>query len=271
MAAPLLIDYVADWRKRLRGRLYTQFRNKVTWEAWVQLIGRQAQDTEDAVQSLLTLWDITNSFGANLDRIGRAIGQKRLGVDDITYRLYLFTRVLANKSTGTPEEIFSVMRALFGSSAAPRYTLGLVKAFSIRLGFVLTRTQAIIAASFLHDSKESGARANFEWQEFSDDQMFEFADIDPIPSTTISVFANGGDTTLQVASVVGFPAAGRLQVAVGNAFREYVYYSSIVGSTFQLTSALVSFHPVGHVVHGYSSSSVGLGFDDGYFAGAVQA
>ncbi len=187
MADPIKIDYISDWRKRLRGRLYTQFRNKVTWEKWVQLLGRQAQDVEDAGQSLLTLWDIANSEGANLDRIGRAIGQKRLGTDDPTYRLYLFARVVSNKSTGTPENIYAVMRALFGDDAGPVYKGGWVKQFAVKIaGVVLTRAQALVAVEFLHTSKESGARGILEWQESPTAALFTF---DSGPGYDVGVYA----------------------------------------------------------------------------------
>ncbi len=269
MAAPIKIDYIADWKKRLRGRLYTQFRNKVTWEGWVQLLGRQAQDTEDAAQSLLTLWDIANSEGVNLDRIGRAIGQKRLGSDDATYRLYLFARVLANKSSGTPEEIYSVMRALFGTTAGPRYYGGFVKAFSIRIaGAILTRAQALIAAAFLHDSKEAGARATLEWQEYADSLMFEFAsDHATVSSTTSSGLIGGVTTTVPLVNATSFPDSGRVYISGSN--NEYARYISKAGNTLTLSAAVTLGHSAGDTVEVIFGD--GLGFDDGYFAGALQA
>lgn len=169
------IDYVESWAQRLRGRLYAQFRNATTWQKWCdEILGPQFQDLEDATQSLLSLLDIDNSVGAQLDMIGRYVGQPRLGLLDVTYRLYLRARVLANKSTGTVEEIFAIMRALYGASAGPRYLPGYVKQFAIRITKTLTRTEALVGVSFLGSSKEAGARGLLEWRETDSASVFTF-------------------------------------------------------------------------------------------------
>lgn len=181
------IDYIASWPARLRTRLYAQFRDKVTHKQWADLLGRQQQDVEDATQTLLTLLDIDASEGVQLDVIGRIVGQPRTGVDDPTYRLYLRARILANRSTGTVENIYAVMRALFGQDTArPVYSGGWVKQFSIRLGFVLTRTQALVALEFLGDAKEAGARGILEWIESPASAVFTY---DSGPGYDVGVWA----------------------------------------------------------------------------------
>ena len=170
------IDYVDDWAARLRSRLFTQFRDATSWQAWCdEVLGPQFQDLEDAAQTLLTLLDIDASEGVQLDNIGRIVGQSRNGVNDPTYRLYLSARVLANKSTGTVDDIFKVMRALFGQDETqPTYHGGWVKQFAIRIGEALTRAEALIAVEFLGDAKEAGARGILEWTESPPASMFQF-------------------------------------------------------------------------------------------------
>lgn len=282
MADPVKIDYVADWRKRLRGRLFTQFRNKTTWEGWVQLLGRQAQDLEDAAQSLLTLWDIDNSHGVNLDRIGRAIGQKRLGVDDATYRLYLRARVLANKSTGTPEDLFSLMRALFGSSAAPRYWSGYVKAFAINIsGAILTRTQALVALSFLRDAKEAGAGGILEWAESADADLMHFDaarsigldQIDAgVPFSSITIDGDGDDFLLWD------PQGGTVVIEPGTVREESFTYQGVTFSNQTLDFSSPQVPAFTHNSFEYYCQAVaspvpvvGNGFDEGVLAGALRA
>lgn len=160
------IDYVADWYTRLRGRLYKQFKYKTKFGLWSDMIARQVTDLENAMQALLTLISIDDSIGAQLDNLGRLIGQQRAGVDDATYRLYLKARIVARRSKGTPEDIYSVMRALFGTSSPMRITTSGVgvKAFRVTVHTVLTAAQVLIAISFLRQSKESGARALLDWQ-----------------------------------------------------------------------------------------------------------
>ncbi len=186
MAAPVTIDAITSWQQRLTGLLYEQYKNTVTWAGWVTLLARQFQDLENSAQSLLTLLDITNSVGPQLDVIGRIVGQPRLGASDATYRLYLFARVVANKSTSTVEDLYSVFTSLF-PGAVIVYKPGFVKQFAIRIvSPVLTRAQALIALEFLGDAREGGARGILEWQESPTSALFTF---DAGPGFDVGVYA----------------------------------------------------------------------------------
>src|SRR5262249_50537515 len=111
----ITVDYISDWASRLRTRLYTQFRNKTTWNAWIDnVLAPQFQDLEDAAQTLLGIVDIDNSQGAQLDVLGRIVGRQRNGDDDPTYRLHLKATIAANKSSGDPESLYTVFHALLG-------------------------------------------------------------------------------------------------------------------------------------------------------------
>jgi hypothetical protein len=170
------IDYVNDWSARLRSRLYQQFKSSVSWQQWCdEVLGPQFQDLEDAGQTLLTLLSIEDSEGVQLDNIGRHIGQPRSGVDDETYRLYLSARVLANKSDGTAEDIFKVLRALYGQDETrPTYHGGWVKQFAVRVAAAITRTEALVGVQFLGDTKEAAARGILEWIESAPASVFQF-------------------------------------------------------------------------------------------------
>ena len=136
------------------------------------MIARQVQDFEDAAQALLTIISIDDSIGAQLDNLGRLVGQPRVNADDATYRLYLKARIVARRSNGTPELIYKVFRALFGSPSMVLVTSGVgVKAFRLTLNTAITAAQAVIGLSFLRDAKESGARAVLEWQTSVDSVM----------------------------------------------------------------------------------------------------
>lgn len=164
------IDYVADWETRLLGRLYWQFRGKPNITAWVKMVARQFQDVEDVYQAILTIISIDDSVGAQLDNLGRFLGQPRAGLDDATYRLYLKARIIANKSDGTPEAIYKVFRALFGSAVSMVLTTSDVgvKAFKMYVQGILTAAQVRAGLTFLRRSKEAGARAVLEWQPAAD-------------------------------------------------------------------------------------------------------
>lgn len=272
MSTPITVDYEANWSARLASLLYRQFRNKVTWNLWVVLLARQAQDVEDAIQSMFSLLDIDGSEGVQLDVIGRIIGQQRLGLDDVTYRLYLRARIVANRSTGTPEDMYDVFRALYGATIGLIYTPGLVKQFSLRVVGAITAAQALIGVDFLHDSKEAAARGILEWQQSANVDMFEFAS-SPLYTATLQSAASSSDVTINLTGASSsWPSSGRVFIGEGRSFREYVNYTNLVvagTSVMTLATGLVNFYQVGVLVE--LMSGPGMGFDDGNFSGALQA
>lgn len=192
---PISVDYVPSWADRLRTRLFTEFRNKTTWNAWIDsVLAPQFDALESSAQSLFSALDIDNSSGTELDVIGRVVGQTRLAADDPTYRLYLRARIVANQSSGTPENIYSVFAALYGIAARFIATTAQMgdKAFTLTVLTVLTRTQALVGVGFLTDSKEGGARGVLEWQENPSSALFTFDSTNAAQGFDAGVFAGAG-------------------------------------------------------------------------------
>lgn len=159
------LDYIESWATRLANRLYFQWRYAVSQNAWVTFLAAQAQDMEDAGQSLFSLPSIDDQEGANLDTIGDLIGQPRTVTDDATYRTYIKARIQANRSKGTAEELYEILRGLLGESIGLIYVGGGIKQFVIRVIGPITATQARAAVDFVGRGKEAGARGILEWQE----------------------------------------------------------------------------------------------------------
>jgi hypothetical protein len=174
--AAITIDFIDDWITRLRGRVYAQWIDSVSWGRWVEMLGRAAQDWENAAQTLFTVLDIDNSVGPQLATIGRIIGQVDPGLGDATYRVFLKARIQANRSTGGGEDIYKVFRALYGETIGLILTTSPIKTLTLRVKGQITATQGSYGMDFLRDSKEVGARAILEWQEFADDSMLIFSD-----------------------------------------------------------------------------------------------
>jgi hypothetical protein len=270
------IDYVADWAARLRGRLYAQFRDDASWQQWCdEVLGPQFQDLEDSAQSLLKLYDIDASEGELLDLIGRVVGQRRLGTLDPVYRLYLKARVLANRSTGTPENIYDVLRALYGAATArPMYIGGWNKQFAVRVRAVIEREAALVGADLLRSAKESGARGILEWQESADADLYYLDSAHATLTTALVGF--GAATTLDVTTTEGFPTSGAtLVLDPGGAAQEVggIAILGIISSTqLSISNGSLYDHPIGTVVQLVTSPIVvGKGLDLGLFAGAKQA
>lgn len=185
-----MIDYVDSWQKRLRKRLYWQFKDVADWIALADMIAAQAQDMEDAAQAVLTITSIDDSVGPQLDVIGRVVKQDRLGASDAVYRMYLKAKILVNRSGGTIENIYAVFNALFGAIGFS-VTYGGTKHFVLRVWGAISNGN--IGRLFLRMAKESGARATLEWQQSADAQMFTFDGGDGLGFGSVSDPTQGGN------------------------------------------------------------------------------
>lgn len=280
---PYKIDYVSDWNARLLSRTYEQFKGKAKLQAFAtNVIAPQAQATEEATQQLVTMTMIANSIGAQLDVIGRIVGQPRAGVDDITYRLYLRARVLANKSSGTVSDLYAVFAALYSLTGTgnmlyvPGWPVGFgtpgQASFELRILVPITDLQAMVGVGFLSDSKDAGVRGILEWKEQTDALTFTFA-----VAAMLSVAAAINDRVLNVFDTSMLPATGSLTIDAGFGNAETIGYDVILSPTQVHTTAnLAQNHLVGAICE--LVGDPGLGFGDfnnitvgGAFAGAAQA
>jgi hypothetical protein len=66
------------------------------------------QTLEDAFQQLLTERGVDTAVGAQLDVLGRIVGQERAGMLDDDYRRLVRARISVNRSKGTIADVISV-------------------------------------------------------------------------------------------------------------------------------------------------------------------
>lgn len=97
------------------GHLIQKFRGKVKTEAFVTILASQIQDLENALFGIIAITDLDTVTGIQLDVLGKILNQPRNGQSDETYRLFLRARILVNISTGTVEEILSILSILLPS------------------------------------------------------------------------------------------------------------------------------------------------------------
>ncbi len=96
--------------------LIEQFKNKDNLRKFLTSFLEQIQDLEDAFDQILTLTDVVAvAFGQQLDNLGLIVGEERFGRSDEQYRIAIDTRILLNNSSGTPENIIALIRALESS------------------------------------------------------------------------------------------------------------------------------------------------------------
>jgi len=255
---PIRVDYVSDWKARLLGLIYEQFKGLPNIELIAtDVLAPQIQDLEDSGQTLFSLPSIDDSEGVNLDVIGRIVNQPRGGVDDPTYRSYLRGRIAANRSSGTPEDLYSVFAVLYGIPMRMIYFPGRIASFILQLLTPITPDQASIGTAFLGAAKDAGVRAILEWQEDVDAAMFYTAMAATVRRPTVN-----GDLFLATHFTAGFPASGQLVLDPGLVNEETVNYTAIAGPmVFTIASPGVQqVHSIGAAAE--LVGDPGLGFGD---------
>lgn len=90
--------------------------------AFLAALLKQVQKAEDALKAVILVRFIGFATGANLDSIGRLVGEDRLGrLDDDIYRKAIRLRIFINGSSGRPEDIIYIARQWTGVAVVNYY------------------------------------------------------------------------------------------------------------------------------------------------------
>jgi hypothetical protein len=98
-------------------RIIEQYKCSESMKAIVTALTEQVQIIEDESFGLFSRLDLANATGVLLDQYGTIIGLDRNGLDDDTYRLFLFAKIGQNTSNGEPERVIDNYKLLSGSSS----------------------------------------------------------------------------------------------------------------------------------------------------------
>lgn len=112
--------------ERIGPRLMQQFREAGRFVQSIKGDCIQMDDLEVGLFSLRTMQDLDACTGSLLDNLGLLFLEQRLGRDDDTYRGAIKIKA-SIRSFSTPEDIISVLKALFGASWVtyiPEYPAG---------------------------------------------------------------------------------------------------------------------------------------------------
>lgn len=123
------------------------------------------QSLEAALQQLLTERSIDTAVGAQLDVIGRIVGQPRNSLDDETYRRYCRARIATNKSNGTIENLITVTNlVVYDDDAYYEIDNQGAAAVVVRINDIsITADLANIVIKFLQDTVSAGVRVILEY------------------------------------------------------------------------------------------------------------
>lgn len=139
-----------------------------------------SQGVEDALQQLKTERFVDTAVGAQLDIIGRIVGQDREGLGDLDYRRYIRARISANTSSGTYEDLLTVaFLVVYDETASILLTQEGPATLRLRVAnTVLSSDLGAIVYKFVALSVSAGVRIVVEWGESAEASMFHF-DVGP--------------------------------------------------------------------------------------------
>lgn len=223
-------------------RLRAQFRDKEQIVYLLTTLAWPAATLETVNQQLINLRTVDNATGAQLDRLGRIVGQARDGNNDGTYRRYIRARIAANRSTGIAEDIITISRLVLNDPALRVHLLPQQVAtleVSIEDGVPATGAPEVLI-SILRRAVAAGVRVLLRFLTDTPDESFTYA---------IAAFATGstsiGATTIVVDSTAGFPDSGELDVDFGLAIADVAAYTGRLSDRFLGVTGIASNHTTG--------------------------
>ena len=212
VTTPVAGTDVPDHVAAALGRLLEQDKNKTNISNWVTAFVAPIQALESALWQLLTQRRINTAIGAQLDALGKLVGQGRNGAGDSDYARFINARIRTNVSRGRIEDLIAIARLVLNDAldviAIAAYGTAAV---SVRVtGDVVPDSTAAILISFLRDAHAAGVKLTLE----------SLPALAPVCfATAMRTFVNGatlvGITSLPVVNTDNFPASGTIAIDQG--------------------------------------------------------
>lgn len=171
----MALTVVKDHEEQGVALLLDQFKNKPRLEAWLRIYLRQVQLLDDATYDVMIARMIDLATGAQLDLIGKIVGERRLGRTDTEFRVFIYVRIQANRSAGTTPELLKIIELL--SSPTPAHYDEYYPA-SILLEFAeLTPRDPRTIYHAVQGARAGGVRLNFVVPTTTPDLQFLYSDV----------------------------------------------------------------------------------------------
>lgn len=145
-------------------------------EKLLSILIAPAQDIENTLQALKLERFVNTAVGAQLDVIGRIVGQDREGLADADYRRYIRARVATNNSEGRFEDLILIATLVIFDNLAT-YVVTNEGTATVRLvvdNVVVTDAVAAILFKFAQEAVSAGVRLVLEWYPSAEAGLFQF-------------------------------------------------------------------------------------------------
>jgi len=172
-----MIEYIADHQAQGVARLIERYRKPRISALLGSWLG-EVQAVEDALWQLLSARSAGNAEGAQLDVLGRIVGQPREGREDARYRIWVLARVLVSRSSGKTTQLIAIAKKLT-SGARVRLEEHYPASLVLHLDDGIDADIGAQIAKLLGAAKAAGVRLQLEWFSVTAGLPFAFA-----PSTT---------------------------------------------------------------------------------------
>lgn len=179
------------------GRLLAQFQGQPNFAGVLSSLLTQVQEIEVMFIALINERYLSTAVGAQLDGIGRVVGELRLGRSDTDYRAVLSGRIRANRANGRVEDIHALFTILLpGFSFTWTQSAG-PAAFSYEIDQALTASDpsAAVLDAQLQVAKGAGIGASLVYGEQPLANSFTFADGDTLQADTLLGYSNDAGTS----------------------------------------------------------------------------
>jgi hypothetical protein len=201
-----MIVHVTDHYARAYARLMEALKGKPKFAGLLAVVSAEIQVLEDALWDLYTK-RLLLATDAQLDNVGNIVGESRDGDLDADYLLRIQARIKVNKSSGTPEDLYAVLRSLIPGGKQQLINWGNATLTIIVSNFNVSDAMALKLLSFLVKARVGGVRVNLEYLSLDTD---EYAFMTPLASFATAPITGGVDNEVFVDSTDGFPDAGSL-------------------------------------------------------------
>ncbi len=96
-------------------RVIAQYRENDQFMALIGALGDEVQQIEDAIYALYQAAFLDTATDVWLEYLGAIVGEAREGWGDADYLRFIRARILANKSSGTIDELLEIVAMVLGS------------------------------------------------------------------------------------------------------------------------------------------------------------
>jgi len=184
------VNLIDNHAEQALSRLLYQYKNKPNIEKLIRALCGEVKRIEDAIYGVFIGRALMSAVGAQLDGLGRVLKLERGALSDEEYRIWLRGRILALRSSGTPDELIELVNTLVDCGS--RFQEYFPAAAYVRLldSVGSAREQLI---GLIAEAKSAGVEVVVQWAEAPE-------------ATTLRCYGNevvAAETTLASASSIG--------------------------------------------------------------------